>query len=447
MTSLLEEREVDRAWAKELFEFLSIPSISASPEHRDDCWAAAQWVGHFLERIGGEVDIRDYGSGLPLLIGEVKAKAPARKRPPTVLLYGHVDVQPVEPLAAWESEPFAPSIRDGWIYGRGAADDKGNFYLLLKALERLADSGELAVDVRVVCDGEEEVIGQSIVDFLRDDDRGADVGLLLDGPMPRRDVPAFKLGQRGILFYHLRVRTGRRELHSGLFGGAAMNAASVMTKITATVLDAADEFRAGTERPSDEELRHWQRLDSGADVLAREGAAPADGSAADAFYTRIFAETAVDVNGLVSGEPILQKTVLPVEARANISIRLAPGQDPEEISRRFVRTVRAAIPEGAEVDIERRAASPAVVVPADSESIRLALDAFEKTLGVRPVLMRSGGTLPVVAALVEAGIPAVVSGFDVPEGNVHAPNERLLVKYLPLGVAATEETLRRFADL
>ena len=447
MMSLLEELDVDPAWTEELFDFLAIPSISASPDHRADCWVAAHWVGRFLDRLGGDINIRDYGSGLPLLVGEVKATTSRRKTPPTVLFYGHVDVQPVEPIDAWESDPFSPCIRDGWIYGRGAADDKGNFYLLLKALERLTEEGELAVDVRVVCDGEEEVIGHSIVDFLRSDDRGADAGLLLDGPMPRRDLPAFKLGQRGILFYHLTARTGRRELHSGLFGGAAMNAASVMAKITAAVLDSRDKFCEGTEPPSAEEVSHWDRLDPGSEVLAREGVVAAEAEVAERFYTRIFAETAVDLNGIVSGEAILQKTVLPVEAHANISIRLAAGQDPEEISQRFVSTIRSATPDGAEVTIERLAASPAVVVPPDSEPIRIALDAFERALGVRPVLMRSGGTLPIVAALVEAGIPAVVSGFDVPEGNVHAPNERLLLKYLPLGVAAVEETLRRFADL
>jgi acetylornithine deacetylase/succinyl-diaminopimelate desuccinylase-like protein len=445
--TILEEHDVDSAWTEELFEFLSIPSISASPDHREDVWAAAQWVQRFLERLGGDVDIRDFGSGLPLLIGEVSATGSHRQTPPTVLLYGHVDVQPVEPRDAWDSEPFSPSIRDGWIYARGAADDKGNFYLLLKALERLARARRLPVDVRVICDGEEEVIGHSIVDFLRADDRGADACLLLDGPMPRRDVPAFKLGQRGILFFHVTVTTGRRELHSGLFGGAALNAASVLAGIIAAVVGAVDELREGTEYPTREELSHWERLDAGCEVLSREGAAPADAGAAGAFYSRIFAETAIDVNGFLSGEPILQKTVLPVEAQANISIRLAPGQDPQEISGRFGRLVEGATPTGAQVAIEEWAASPAVVVPPDSNAVLFALEAFEQVLGIRPVLMRSGGTLPVVAALVEAGIPAVVSGFDVPEGNVHAPNERLLLKYVPLGVAAAEETLVRFADL
>lgn len=448
MTEVLETLDVDGPWADELFEFLSIPSISASPDHRDDVWAAASWVAQFIERLGGDVDVRDYGAGLPLLLGEIGATARSnRKTVPTVLLYGHVDVQPVEPLDAWDSEPFSPSIRDGWLYARGAADDKGNFYLLLKALERLVQAGDLPVDVRVICDGEEEVIGRSIVDFLASDERGGDVCMIFDGPMPRRDVPAFKLGQRGILYFHVTVRTGERDLHSGFFGGAALNAASVLAKIAAALVDQVDELREGTLSPSAEELSHWERLDSGAEVLSREGAAPADSEASDAFYARTFAQTAIDVNGILCGEPTLQKTVLPVEAEANISVRLAPGQDPDEITRRFEKLATSAAANGADVLIERWAASPAAVVSPDTKAVRLALDAFEHVLGTRPILMRSGGTLPVVAALVEAGIPAVVTGFDVPEGNVHAPNERFLLKYVPLGISAAQEALLRFADL
>jgi acetylornithine deacetylase/succinyl-diaminopimelate desuccinylase-like protein len=438
--------EIDGAWIDELFQFLSIPSISANPNHRKDVWAATAWVADFLGRLGGDVDVCDYGAGLPLLVGEIKASERSR-RVPTAILYGHVDVQPVEPEEAWESAPFAPSIRDGWIYARGAADDKGNFYLLLKALERLVRSGKLPVDVRVVCDGEEEVIGTSIVEFFRNDTRGGDACILFDGPMPRRDVPAFKLGQRGILFFHLHVRTGRRDLHSGFFGGAVLNAASALSRIVAEVTNRVDELRKGTVPPTSEELNGWNLLDPGNVVLDREGAAPADAEALEAFYPRTLAQTAIDVNGIVGGEPILQKTVLPVEAVANISVRLAPGQRPDEITQLFEQLVTDVTPVGAEVVIERWAASPAAVISADTTAIRLASDAFEQVLGKPPVLTRSGGTLPVVSALAEAGIPAVVTGFDVPEGNVHAPNERFLLKYLPLGVSAAQETLRRFADL
>jgi len=438
---------VDPAWLDELSEFLAIPSISASPAHRDDVGRAVGWVADFVERLGGTATVQDGSAGLPLLVGEV----PAARRPhgttPTVMLYGHCDVQPVEPLDAWDSDPFSATVRDGWLYARGAADDKGNFYLLLKALENLVRSGDLPVDVRVVCDGEEEVIGTSVVDFLTEDERGADACIIFDGPMPQRDVPAFKLGQRGLVFFHVTVQTGEHELHSGMYGGAALNAASVMSTILAAAVAGAGTLQDGVRPPTQPELEEWARLGSGADALQRKGARPLDECAADDFYPRVFATAAVDVHGISCGEAALQKTVIPVEAEANVSVRVAAGQDPEELAEQLAGLLTGAAPEGTEVTLKQLAGSPGTVVPADTDAVRLARAAFEHTLGTRPVLMRSGGTLPVVAALVDNGIPAVVTGFDVPEGNVHAPNERLLMKYLPLGIASAQETLLRFAEL
>jgi acetylornithine deacetylase/succinyl-diaminopimelate desuccinylase-like protein len=382
------------------------------------------------------------------MVGEVRA---ARRAPggrvPTVMLYGHCDVQPVAPLEAWESDPFTADVRDGWLYARGAADDKGNFYLLLKALERLVERRELAVDVRVVCDGEEEVLGTSIVELLDGDERGADACLIFDGPMPRRDLPAFKLGQRGLVYFHIHVRTGERELHSGMYGGAALNAGSALASILGAVDAQSAVLEAGSARPAAAELDEWARLDAGEDALRRVGARPRDERAAREFHMRTFSRAAVDVHGLRCGEPVLQKTVLPVEAEANVSVRLAAGQDPAVVAALFERIVREAAPAGTDVTIERRSATPAAVVKPDSAPIRIARHAFERALGTRPVLMRSGGTLPVVAALVDNGIPPVVTGFDVPEGNVHAPNERLLLAHIPAGAAAATETLRAFAAL
>jgi acetylornithine deacetylase/succinyl-diaminopimelate desuccinylase-like protein len=446
VTSAAVSPDVPAAWLDELAEFLAIPSISAEPERAPDVGRAVDWVGEFVERLGGTASVERFGSGLPLLVADVPASRRSG-RVPTVMLYGHCDVQPVEPLSAWESDPFAPETRDGWLYARGAADDKGNFYLLLKALETLVSEGDLGVDVRVVCDGEEEVLGTSIVQFLDGDERGADACVIFDGPMPRRDLPAFKLGQRGLVYYHLEVRTGERELHSGMYGGAALNAGSALSSILATVLARAGELDAGTIPPGAAESEEWGRLDSGAEALRRIGALPRDDTAAKEFHLRTFARAAVDVHGLACGEPELQKTVLPVAASANVSVRLAAGQSPDEISARYERIVSEAAPAGCSVSLERRSATPPAVIAPDSAAIRIARDAFEDAIGTRPVLMRSGGTLPVVAALVDNGIPPVVTGFDVPEGNVHAPNERLLLAHMPLGIAAAIATLRAFAAL
>ncbi len=435
----------DPAWLDELFAYLRIPSISADPEHAGDVRRAGEWVRDFVRRAGGECELVDTSTH-PLAVGEIRATTD-QDSAPTVLLYGHFDVQPVAPLELWDSDPFEPEVRDGWIYARGAADDKGNNYLLLKAAETLAREGRLPVNVRIAFDGEEESGGDQIVKFLAADDRGADVCVIFDGGMVRVDAPAFYVGTRGIVYFHLTLRTGARDLHSGVFGGAAMNAVHALVQTLAAVVATPAELRAGTIPPTEDELSGWEELEPGASVLAAAGARPADQTAAAEFYLRTLAGAAVDVNGVHGGEPDLQKTVLPVESRANVSIRLAPGQDADDIAAAFESLLRAAAPEGADLDVERWASGPAGLVAPDAPAVRLARAAFERALGVQPILLRSGGSLPIVPALSERGIPTVLTGFDVPEGNVHSPNERLLERYLPLGVAAAQELLVSFAGL
>jgi acetylornithine deacetylase/succinyl-diaminopimelate desuccinylase-like protein len=369
-----------------------------------------------------------------------------------VLVYGHFDVQPAAPLDEWQSPPFEPTIRDGWLYGRGTADDKGQLYTLLKAAADLAKAGELPVNVRFVCDGEEETGGHQVVDYIAADDRGADAAIVFDSAMLRPGEPVFHTATRGLVYFHLSVRTGRRDLHSGTFGGAALNANHALMQTLRGVLPGEnglppDELRAGVVPPTEEELAAWKELDPGAQVLAEGGARPADTRAADEFYLRTWAEPAVDVNGIAGGEPHLQKTVLPVAAEANVSIRLAPGQDPDEIAPIFERLIRDAAPEGADVELERWSSAPPGLIPPDAPAIQLALDAFERVVGRRPLLVRVGGTLPIVPALADKGIPTVLTGFDLPEGNIHAPNERLLVEHIPLAVEAAGELYRALAQL
>jgi acetylornithine deacetylase/succinyl-diaminopimelate desuccinylase-like protein len=440
----LDERP-DPAWLEELYEWLRIPSISADPAYAGDVRRAGEWLRDFVQAAGGEAEIQQTETS-PLVIGQIPASDGAQGAP-TVLLYGHFDVQPPAPLDLWESEPFEPEIRDGYIYARGAVDDKGNAYLLLKAVELLAKAGALPVNVRVAFDGEEETGGHSIVEFLEADDRGADACIIFDSGMPREDVPAFDLGVRGLIYYHLRLRTGERDLHSGVFGGAALNAANALTQSLRAVVPMPEPLRAGVIEPTEEELRSWEELDPGDDVLAEEGARPADEAAAGEFYLRTLAGPAVDVHGIAVGEPNLQKTVLPVSAEANVSIRLAPGQDVEQIDEIFQRLLREATPPRTELEIERWASSRAGLIPPDSPAVRLAQDAFERVLGRRPLLVRSGGTLPIVPTLADKGIPTIITGFSLPGANMHSPNERLLVRYLPLGVATARETLVALGDL
>jgi acetylornithine deacetylase/succinyl-diaminopimelate desuccinylase-like protein len=434
----------EQAWLDELYEFLRIPSVSADVAHADDVRRAGEWVCEFVRGAGGQADLVETTT-FPLAVGEIPASTGSDA--PTVLLYGHFDVQPPAPVDLWKSDPFEPEIRDGYLYARGAVDDKGNSYLLLKAADLLAREGKLPVNVRIAFDGEEETGGHSIVEFLEADQRGADACLIFDSGMPREDMPSFDLGTRGLIYFHVRLRTGERDLHSGLFGGAALNAVHALMRALDAVVSIPDELRAGVIPPTKEEVQSWAELDPGSAVLAAEGARPMDGRAAEEFYLRTLAGPAVDVNGIVGGEALLQKTVLPVAAEANVSIRLAPGQDVGETDAAFERLLRDAAPEGSELEIERWSSAPAGFIPPDAPAVKLAQDAFERVLGRRPLLLRSGGTIPLVPALAERSIPTILTGFSLPGANMHSPNERLLVRYIPLGVAAARETLLAFREL
>ncbi len=436
-------------WFDELSELLRIPSISADEAQAGEVMRAAEWVRDFIVAAGGSCEIVDW-HGQPLINGEIRASVDPDSAP-TVIAYAHFDVQPPDPLELWDSAPFEPEIRDGYLYARGAVDDKGHLYMLLCAARELAAAGELPVNVRFCCDGEEETGGHSIVEFLEADERGADAAVIFDSGMIARDVPAFNVATRGMSYFHVTLRTGTRDLHSGLYGGAALNAAhALMAALGALVAHdglLVESLRKGIVAPTEEELQGWRELPSGANELNDAGARPKDDQAADDFYLRTFAEPALDVNGIAVGSPYLQKTVLPVEAVANVSIRLAPGQNVEEIAPEVERLLRAAAPEGAELEIELWGTSPPGLVPPDAKAIQLGLDAFEKVLGRRPALIRTGGTLPIVPALSGKGIPTVITGFGLPDSQIHSPNERLVAEYVPLGIAAARELYLAFAAL
>jgi len=423
-------------WFDELAEFLRIPSISADAERAGDVVRAGQWIVDLLVAAGGSAELIDW-HGQPLVIGEVPASGGVDGAP-TVLCYGHFDVQPADPLELWDSPPFEPEIRGEHLFGRGVADDKGQLYLLLAAARELAASGSLPVNVRFALDGEEETGGHSIVEWLEADARGADAAIIFDSGMIREDVPAFGVGTRGLAYFHLTLRTGVTDLHSGMYGGAALNAAHAMIRTLDALIASdgrlAEPLREGLIPPTELELAGWRELPAGASELADQGARPADVQAANEFYLRTFAEPALDVNGIETGSPHLQKTVLPVQAHANISIRLAPGQDPDVIAVTLERMLQEAAPLGADLTVERLSSARPGVVPPDAPAIQHGLDAFERVLGVRPLLIRSGGTLPIVAALSDKGIASIITGFSLPDANIHAPNEKMLARYIPLGI-------------
>jgi acetylornithine deacetylase/succinyl-diaminopimelate desuccinylase-like protein len=435
----------------QLAEFIAIPSVSADAAHASDIVGAAEWVASHIRQTGGSAELVPWGTR-PLVIGEVAAS----ERPesaPTVLCYAHFDVQPPDPLDLWESPPFELTRRDGRFWARGIADDKGNMFVLVEAVRQLAAEGTLPVNVRFAFDGEEEIGGNSIVEWVDQDEGAADAALILDGAMIRRGQPAFMVGVRGMVYMHLRVRTGATDMHSGMYGAAALNATHALMTALSSVVPRADgrlpdELRVGATPPTPEELEAWAQLPPGEEQLASQGAAPIAAGAGDEFYLRTFADTSLDVNGIASGSPDLVKTVLPVEARANVSLRLAPGQDSEAIRATFERLVREALPEGAELEIELRNSARPALTPTDSRAIALAGDAFEHAVGARPLLARSGGTLPIYASLVARGLPTIATGFGIEsECNVHAPNENVPENTLELGVATMREVFTRLGEL
>lgn len=434
---------------EELGELIAIPSVSADAARAADVERAAAWTVARIRRAGGSAGI-EQRNGRPLVVGHVPASS--GEEAPSVLVYAHLDVQPPDPLELWESDPWTLSERDGRLFARGVADDKAHLFMLLRATELLAQAGELPVHVRFAIDAEEEIGGHSVVDWVAEDGGRADVAIVLDGGYETETLPSFVTALRGICYFHVTVRTGERDLHSGMYGGAALTATHALLDVLAAVLPGPDgrlpeALRAGIVAPSEEEVAAWERLPSGEDELAGAGAVASDERAAAEFRLRTTAEPSVTVNGFEGGSPRLQKTVLPVEAHANVSVRLAPGQSSAVVAPLVERLLREAAPAGATVDVELWSSGEPGYVDPLSPAVKLARDAFEAVLGVRPILSRSGGSIPVVAALGARGIPAIVTGFVRPGSQLHSPNENIPASALRDGLATTIEVLRRLARL
>jgi acetylornithine deacetylase/succinyl-diaminopimelate desuccinylase-like protein len=427
---------VDEAWRAELAELIAIPSVSADPAHREDVKRAGEWVCELIRRSGGTAELTPFGER-ELVLGEIPASNGAADAP-TVLLYNHFDVQPPAPLELWESDPFELEVRGDWAYGRGVTDDKGQLWLVLRGAQRLVEAGALPVNLRIAFDGEEEIGGHTIADWVAQDDRGADACVIFDGGMLRRDVPTIELATRGLVGFDVKVRTGERDLHSGMYGGVALNAIHVLLRCLDAVLAGPDgrlpePLRAGIAAPTVEELEAWSQLPPGAEALAEQGAQALDAKAAEEFYVRTWAEPSADVNGIIGGKPGVRNTTLSVEASAEFSIRLAPGQNVDTVGAAGERLLRGAAPAGAELEIVWEGSNPGLV-EADAPAVQLAAEAFEQALGTRPLLTRVGGSIPLMPALTEKGIDTVLTGFGLPESNIHSPNERFYVPYFAAGI-------------
>jgi acetylornithine deacetylase/succinyl-diaminopimelate desuccinylase-like protein len=431
----------------ELCAWLRIPSISSGGGDPADLRRAADWACERVIGAGGACEVLS-GFGNPLCVGELRS---GRADAPTVLIYGHYDVQSPDPVDLWTSDPFEPVVRDGRLYARGASDDKGNFLPLLHVACELARAGELPVHVRVVLEGEEEVGGSNVLRWVADDERGADCAIVFDGGMIDEAHPALHLAVRGVVMAHLRVRTAERDLHSGVYGGVAMNAAHALAQMLAQVLPDFDgrlreELRGGLQPPSPEELASWADLPAGAKVLAEAGATEIAPGAAGDLYTRTWAGASLDINGIESGDALQRRTIIPCTASARLSVRVALGQSGTEIAAALERILRAAAPAGARIELEVDPGEPAGFDAADPV-LALAREAIGRATRMPPLYVRSGGSIPILGALAQRGIPTVLSGFALDADGIHGPDESYRLESLALGERAARELYSSLASL
>jgi acetylornithine deacetylase/succinyl-diaminopimelate desuccinylase-like protein len=406
---------------------------------------ACDWVIDRIEAAGGRAEPVSVNGSNPMALGELRARTDGA---PTVLAYGHYDVQDTGPLEAWESPPFEPTERDGRLYARGAADDKGNFLPLLHVACELASAGELPVNVRFLVEGEEEMGSDAVMRHLRDQPPDVDCVIVFDSLMADESTPAINTGARGLVAGPVEVRTATRDVHSGIYGGAVLNATHVLMDVLRTVLPGPDgrvreELRAGVAEHGEAERESWARLPTGAEMLAEAGSVEVTAGAAGEFWERTGGEPSVDVNMLMSGEP---RTVIPSVARAQLSLRLAPGQRAPAMAAELERLLREALPEGADLSVNFDLADPALF-DAGEPALQLAAGAFERACGTPPAFIWLGGTLPLLAVLAEQGVPTIVSGFALGADAFHAPNESYRLESLRLGELTARELYRSLADL
>jgi acetylornithine deacetylase/succinyl-diaminopimelate desuccinylase-like protein len=431
-------------YLEELKAFLAIPSISALPQHADDVKRCANWCADEMRRIGMEnVKLVDT-PGNPVVYGDWLGAAGA----PTILFYGHYDVQPVDPLELWQSPPFEATVRDGEIYARGSADDKGQVFMHFKAIEaHLKQNGALPVNMKIILEGEEEVGSVNLDNFIRDhkSELGADVVVISDSPMFARGVPSICYGLRGLVYFQIDLRGSNTDLHSGSFGGAVANPAFVLSQIIAQMKDRGGRikipgFYDDVVPLQDEERKEWATLPFNEKEYKKAFGIPkVFGETGYTTLERTWARPTFEVNGLLSGfTGEGAKTVLPAVAMAKVSMRLVPNQTPDKIAGLFEAHLRDVTPKTVELKITRMHGGKPWMTSYDNPFVQAAGRAIERGFGRKPVFTREGGSIPVVSTFQEElGLPSVLFGVGLPDENAHAPNEKLDVANFHGGIISS----------
>lgn len=425
-------KDHESRFLEDLKGWLRIPSISTLPEHAGDIRHAAEYAVEQLRHLGLEHVEMIQTQGHPLVYADW-LKAPGK---PIVLIYGHYDVQPVDPIELWESPPFEPVVHENnSIYARGAADDKGQTMLIFKALEALMTvNGTLPVNVRVLIEGEEEAGGASIEHYVKtySERLRCDTVFICDTHMPAKDIPALISGLRGIVYTEVEVHGARRDLHSGSYGGVAPNPLHALAIIISRLKDADGHIHIPglydkLRKPTEAEKKFWREdpLHMNEALLEEMGVSQLSGELEYPPLERIYARPTLEVHGIVGGfVGEGAKTVIPAVAKAKISLRLPPDLKSEEAFALFARTVKEVAPPDVQVTVRNIHGGEGVLVLPDTPPMKAAAKALKETYGKEPVFLREGGSIPIAALFYEVlEVPIVMMGFGLPSDNLHAPNE------------------------
>src|SRR5918994_2515142 len=441
-------------YIEEMKRYLAIPSISALPEHKGDVRKCAEWTADEMRRIGLQNVRLEETPGHPVVYGEWLGATGA----PTILFYGHYDVQPVDPLHLWTSPPFEATVRDGEIYARGSADDKGQVFMHFKAVEaHLKELGRLPVNMKFLIEGEEEVGSENLDTFINGhkDQLKADVVVISDSPMFDRGIPSICYGLRGLAYYQIDLRGTKSDLHSGSFGGAVANPAMVLAQVLSQMKDKGGRIKIPgfyddvvPLRP--EERAEFAKLPFNERKFRQDlGAPKLFGESGYTTLERIWARPTFEVNGLLSGfTGEGAKTVLPAVAMAKVSMRLVPDQDPKKIGDLFEEYLQKVTPKTVEVKATRMHGGKPWMTAFDNPFVQAAGPPLEQGFGKRPVFNREGGSIPVVSTFQEElGLPCVLFGVGLPDENAHAPDEKLDLGHFHNGVIASAHLYEEIAKL
>jgi acetylornithine deacetylase/succinyl-diaminopimelate desuccinylase-like protein len=442
-SSVLQFVEANRArLLDELKDFLRIPSISTLPEHAGDVRRAAEFVAESLTTAGLEnVEIIQTAKH-PLVYADW-LHAPGK---PTVLCYGHYDVQPPDPLELWHTPPFEPTERDGNLYARGSADDKGQMYMHVKAVQALkATTGTLPLNLKFIIEGEEEIGGASIARFVEEhkDKLKADVALVSDTALYAEGIPTLCIGLRGLVYTEIEATGPMRDLHSGLYGGAAPNAVFGLVELLAKLKNAdgivqIPGFYGDVAEPAPAEKASWSSLPfDEKDFLSKEvGSNALTGESDRTILERVWSRPTLEVHGIAGGfTGAGAKTVIPAKATAKVSMRLVPNQKPEKIVAAYKDFVQKVTPAGIQTEVRILSAGEPLVVNPDHPAIQVAAEVFGNMLHRPTVFTRSGGSIPIVGDFARnLGIPTILMGFGLPDDGLHSPNEKYKIENYYTGI-------------